>query len=114
MKMLPRIVPVLACLLLLAGLPTDARAQQPGTTAPTASPMASPQEANGQTFRSDLEAYRLLPQERAAAARKRSQQTLALIAIAGSAAAVAAIGAGSASVPLAVAGSVFIVYLSMP
>lgn len=108
--MLPRIVPILACLLLLAGLPVQAQAQQ----APQQHGTASPQEANGQTFRSDLEAYRLLPQERAAAARKRSQQTLALIAIAGSAAAVAAIGTGSASVPLAVAGSVFLVYLSMP
>ena len=84
--MLPRIVPILACLLLLAGLPVQAQAQQ----APQQHGTASPQEANGQTFRSDLEASRLLPQDRAAAARKRSQQTLALIAIAGSAAAVAA------------------------
>lgn len=107
--MLPRIALLLVCLL-LATLPAESRAQQ---AMPQLGAEAS-QGASGRTFRSDLEAYSLLPQERDAAIRKRRQQTLALIALAGGAATAAAIGASSASVPIAVAASVFIVYLSMP
>ncbi len=105
---MPRaILPILACLMCLLSLPGELRAQQ-------AYGQGEQLTANGKNFRTELEAYSLLPSEREAASRRRGYQTLGVLALAGGAAAIAAIGSGTTTLPLAVAGSVILIYVSMP